>query len=159
MKKFIFLPALIAVVSILTGCNDQVEFHCPYGQCVDDFGYCVPCYPGGVDSGVNPGATAPQWETLPGHGLIYLHTGAGINHGFNTMIDEYGMSVIVNISSNVYGPASRLAQEEIHAANQSPWIMPRPLLVSYTFITVPNTGGQQVIRSAFSVQICTMCWF
>lgn len=157
MKKLIFLTVLIAIVSTLAGCYEE-PIYCPYGQCLDEYtGYCVPCNSQGGDGWTIPPTQEPvlEWEPVPGHGLIFLHNGAGIRNGINTMTDEYGMVVYVKIASDVYGNANQLATNEMQWAG--PWA--RPLLVTYATmpepIMVPGYGP--IYRFAVNIEICTMC--
>lgn len=162
MKKFFSLPALIAIVSVLTGCDKEPL--CPIGYCYDEYqDICIPCngggyYPPSPDTSVivvSPPVVPPQliWEPVPGQGIIYLHTGTNINIGPTAMLTEFGM-VFVYIAPSVFGQAAMLAETE---REMNP-MFPRPLLVTYGNVIQPiQTGFGPVYRTAVSFSICTMC--
>jgi hypothetical protein len=148
MKKSLFLPALIAVVSVLTGCYDDPALYCPTG-CTDVYGNCAPCVvvappPGGGQP------ILPPWNQVPGQGIIFTHLNSGVVMGTNTMITEIG-TVFVHISSTVYNRDAGIFYHPRTGHN-----LGMPVLVEFEAAIWPVT--MQPYLSAVRLSVCALCY-
>ncbi|MCF7831850.1 MAG: hypothetical protein K9M36_03125 [Candidatus Pacebacteria bacterium] len=157
MKKSLFLPVMVLVIiSVFSGC--QKEPLCPPSYCYDEWqDMCVPCgggyYPADTIVVAPPPVVTeqPNWEPVPGHGVIFTHLNSGVVMGMNTMTDEFGQRVFVHISSTVYNRDAGIFYSTWNGQN-----LGYPILVEYTWALWPITN--QPYRSAVRLSFCDLCW-